>query len=333
MRILIIANYVENKGGISGVVYGHHVKIREEGHFSEIFSTKSNIVSRSSMIFRLAMKIPGFDVVHIHGSSYFGFFPVVLGVIAGKCIHRKKVIVTYHGGGAEAFLQRFGRPVRRVLARADHVTVMSPFLEGIFRRHGIQVTILPNLLLQEKEEIRPLRFGHPRLISIRAIEPNYNVDDIIKAFCLIRRKHTSAELRIAGEGTQTPAMIRLCDELHLRNVRFIGKILNQHMQRELKKSNIMISVPSIDNQPLSILEAFASGIPVVATNVGGVRDMITDRRNGFLVDPHRPDQIARKVDWIMTHKARMNEVTRNAGHELRKHYWESIRPQLFSLYS
>ncbi|NPD46729.1 glycosyltransferase family 4 protein [Lentimicrobium sp. S6] len=332
MRILILGNYKENKGGISGVIYNHITKIRSEGRDVKIFNTKKTAINRILLIFPLLRELRKYNVIHIHGCSNLGFYPILIGIIASKCIYNRRTIVTYHGGGAKLFLQKWGWFVRPLLSKVDAVTVMSGFLQNIFTEHRIKTIILPNLLNVVVRNEGCLNFDKPRLISIRALKKIYNIDDIIKSFKLVHEKYPDAQLVIAGTGSKAEELSDLREKLNLSNISFLGFLNNKQIPEELLKSNIMISVPSFDNQPMSILEAFASGVPVISSNVGGVPFMIKDGVNGFMVDVNCPKQIAEKISWIMNNPGKTIQIADNAKKELKQYQWESIRGKLFDIY-
>ncbi len=332
MNVLLISNYNKDIGGISGVVYNTYNKLKEEGFYVEIFNTHRNQIVRTILIFPLLLKVRRFEIIHIHGCSYFGFYPIVLGVIASKIIYKRKTIVTYHGGGAESFFRRNYKLVSIILKKVDHITVMSSFLQNVFSKYGLSTTILPNLTNLESKINFEINLKTLRIISIRTLDKMYNIDDIINAFIIIKEHFEDAELRIIGNGSEIEKLKNYCKERELIGVEFFGKISNERIIEELSKSNIMVSVPSFDNQPLSILEAFASAIPVISSNVGGIPYMIKDGVTGFLVNTNNPAQIAQKILWIMHHPEKTKEIIINASKELTKYQWGSIRKQLLNLY-
>jgi len=332
MKILIVANYRKGVGGISGVVFNHLKKIKEEGYIVSIFNTKRNPFIRIFLILSLLIKIRKFNIIHVHGCSGLGFFPIVLGIIASKFFYNKKTIVTYHGGGAENFLKKHSTFIRKILQKADHVTVMSGFLQNIFLKYGINTTILPNLLNIEICSNNISDFTIPKIISVRALEKMYNIDDIIKAFSLIKTKYPKAELKILGNGSEYTRLFTSCKEQHITNVKFLGHLHNKLIPAELMKANIMISVPSFDNQPMSILEAFAIGIPVISSNVGGIPYLIKDNVTGFLVEKNHPEQIYEKVQLIINNPDKTKIIIENAKKEVLSFQWNNVKEILLGLY-
>jgi len=330
MKILIVANYTPNEGGISGVVFNHYRKLSDEGNNMEIFNTKRNPLIRLYLIFKLINKVKKNDIIHIHGCSGLGFYPIFVGVLSSKIFTSKKTIVTYHGGGAEAFLNKRERLIKWFLNNADHVTVMSKYLHEVFRKYNIHTIILKNVIDIENENENRSDFSFPKIISVRSLSKIYNVNDIIEAFKKVKEKYKNASLKIAGSGEQLKSIKKLGTDC--ADIEFLGVLPNNKIPLLLKSNNIFVSVPSFDNQPMSILEAFSSGIIVISTSVGGVADMIEDGRTGLLVDVNNPQQIAEKIDWIISNPQLSKRIIVEAKREVEKYFWENIRPVLVELY-
>lgn len=330
MKILIVANYKPSKGGISGVVNNHYMKLVDDGNTVEIFNTKANPLKRSILIFFLLKKVKSFEVIHIHGCSGLGFFPIFIGIIACKILAKKRTIVTYHGGGAKEFLRKYLRLIRGVMNKADKITVMSKFLQETFSESGIKTVVLKNLIDIKVKRDCILEMDTPRLLSIRSLNPIYNINDIIDAFRKIKEIFTDATLQIVGTGS-------LEDDIrsqtkHLPDIYFIGQVRNEEIPTIMQQNNVLISVPSFDNQPMSILEAFSVGIPVISSNVGGIPDMIVDSHNGFLVDVHSPEQISKKVEWIFNNKEKVTQIINNAKESVKDYQWPAVKKELYSFY-
>jgi glycosyltransferase involved in cell wall biosynthesis len=330
MKILIVANYNLGKGGISGVIRNHMSKLASEGFKVEIFNTKKNPFRRLFLVFPLIKKVRRFDVIHIHGCSGLGFYPIFIGIIVSKIILKKRTIITYHGGGAETFFNKHIIWARWMMKKADHVTVMSEFLQNIFYNYKIETVILKNLINIEIKKESKASFDTPRLLSIRSLTPVYNIQDIISAFQLIRKNYPEATLQIAGSGPQEVQLKELSK--HTTGITFVGQIPNEEIPTLMNQNNILITVPSLDNQPMSILEAFSVSIPVISSHVGGVPDLIKDSFNGFLVDTHSPEQISEKVKWIFSHQNQVHDILENAKKSIRIYQWPEVKKTLLTLY-
>ena len=145
MKILLICNYKPGVGGISGQVELLQKYLRSEGHAADIFSTKTSLLRRLLLPLRLLRVARGYDVLHIHCCSGWGFLPAAVGVSVGRRL-KKRVVLTYHGGGGERFFDKNTCLVKHYLMRTDTNIVLSGFLAKVFDNHHLPYTIIPNIM-------------------------------------------------------------------------------------------------------------------------------------------------------------------------------------------
>ena len=331
MKILIVANYIKNFGGISIVVNNYANKLSKEGFNVEIFNTKRNAIIRLVLILSLLVKVRKFDVIHIHGCSGLGFYPIIIGIISSKLIYSKKTIITFHGGGIESFISKRKNFIVRFFKKADYITVMSSFLHQAFSKILINTVILRNIIDIEIIKESHNNYSQIKLLSIRNISTNYNIPDIIEAYKIIKDTYQNALLKIIGNGELCQTIKKRCIEFP--NIEFIGALPNNMIPEMIRDSNIFITVPNQDNQPISILEAWANGTIVISTNVGGVPDMITHKKNGLLVDVNSPQQIANQIFWIVENPEFAKSIIEEGKLEVTKYLWEKTGPLLIDLYT
>lgn len=222
------------------------------------------------------------DVVHVFSASYTSFLLAPLPAIAVARLLRRPVVLNYHSGEAEDHLRRswFARHVLRTWV--DQIVVPSPYLAEVFARAGLRADVVPNVIDPDRFPFRarvPLR---PRLLSTRNLEPLYNVACTLRAFARVQREHPEASLTLVGSGSAEPALRALATRLGLRHVEWVGRVAPADMPRHYAEADIYVQTPDIDNMPLSVLEAFCSGLPVVATRIGGVPVLLTDGVHGLL---------------------------------------------------
>ena len=191
MRLLLICNYKPGVGGISGQVEILQRKLREEGHTADIFSTKGSFLWRLGLFCRLWKVAKEYDVLHIHCCSGWGFLPTVVGVTVGRWL-KKRVVLTYHGGGGEKFFDKHPKLVRYYLTRTDANIVLSGFLGKVFDQHQLPYTIIPNIIELDDSQYRERTEIKPHFICTRAHEPLYNIPCILRAF-----KKALTEIQIA----------------------------------------------------------------------------------------------------------------------------------------
>ena len=332
-KILLISNYKKEKGGISIQVKLSQDLLREEGFIVDIFSTTGSLIKRLFFYFWKLLKLSKrYDVLHIHACSYWGVYPLVLGVIVGR-LRKKKIITTYHGGGAAAFFRKHPRLVRFFLKRTDVNIVLSPFIGNIFDEFKIPYVIIPNILQLKENNYIDRKEIRPRFISVRTLLPLYNVGCIIKAFELVIQTCPEATLTILSDGEMRTELELFVKERHISGVTFVGQVKNTDIYSYLNENDVFVSAPLIDNQPVSILEAFCSGLLVISSNVGGVPYMVEDGKTGCLFPSNNHQAMAEKMILAVKNQEDSINMTKNAYKELEKYSWAAIRKQLLPIYN
>jgi glycosyltransferase involved in cell wall biosynthesis len=271
------------------------------------------------------------DVVHIFSASYSSF---VLSPLPAVLVARwlgKPVLFNYHSGEAPDHLRRSAL-ARRVLRSVDVNVVPSVFLQRVFQEHGIGTGVIANVAVLDRFKYRERHPLRPRLLSTRNFAPIYNVAATLRAFARIQERYPEASLTVVGRGSQEPYLKSLAGELRLRNVTFTGAVAQDQIHRYYDDADIYVQTPSIDNMPLSVIEAFASGLPVVSTDVGGIPTILTHGVHGLL-SPHDDDQsIAENVIRLIESPAEAQRMAEAARATCRAYEWSLLRDQWLAAY-
>lgn len=272
------------------------------------------------------------EVVHVFSASYFSFLLAPLPAVLIARLLGKPVVVNYRSGEAPDHLRR-SAIARATLRAVDRNAVPSRFLQDVFAGFGIQSEVIPNIVDVERFAFRrraPLR---PNILSTRNFEALYNVGCTLRAFHLVQQRHPDATLTLVGAGSEDTALRGLAAELGLRNVRFAGRVDPSQIWRHYAEADIYLQTPDIDNMPSSVLEAFASGCPVVATSAGGVPAILTDDVHGLLVGCNDHDAAAAAVLRLLDEPQLAARLTEAARESCSRYRWESVRAQWIELYS
>ena len=272
------------------------------------------------------------DVAHVFSASYWSF---LLGPAPAMLLARalgKRVVLHYHSGEAEDHLARWGVRVHPWLRLADEIVVPSEFLRGVFQRHGYRPRVIRNVVELSQFRYRerlPLR---PRLLSARNLEPHYRVDDILRAFALVRARHPEATLTVVGYGSQERELRRLAARLGAAGIRFAGRVEPEAIPRLHDECDIFLNSSVVDNQPVSILEAFASGLPVVSTPTGDIQAMVRHDETGLLVPPRDPAAMAAAVLRLLGDHDLALRLVRRARREAAEYAWPRVREAWQAVY-
>lgn len=331
MKILQVANYSEGCGGISVQVQLLRNHLIADGLFCEIISTKGSVIKRLRSIIKLFTKGRRFDVFHVHACSDRGFFPAIVGISIGRVL-KKRVVLTFHGGGGETFFRRRTALVRHYLTRTGANIVLSGFIGDIYDKYQIPYTIIPNIIdlkegiYKEREDICP------RFISIRSLSEIYNVECTLRAFQRVQSLYPDATLSLLGDGPLEGRLETFVKDHHIKNVTFVGRVNNDEIYHYLARCDIMVSSSRFDNMPVSILEGFNAGLLVIASNVGGVPYMIKNGVNGLLFESDNDEEMAAKMIYAIENPEEVRMMINHARQTLIEYSWAYIRPMLMNLY-
>lgn len=331
MRVLLICNYKPGVGGISGQVELLQKYLRSEGHTADIFSTKASVLRRLQLPLKLLRVARGYDVLHIHCCSGWGFLPAVVGVTVGRWL-KKRLVLTYHGGGGEKFFDEHPRLIHHYLTRTDANIVLSGFLAKIFDKHQIPYTIIPNIIELDDKQYRLRETLNPNFICTRAHEELYNIPCILRAFQKALTELPEATLTLVGGGSQHEALVNMVKEMGLTNVTFTGRVDNTEIYAYLDQSDIFLSSPTVDNMPVSVLEAMNAGLLVISSRVGGVPYLIRNGVNGLLFDSNDSNKLAELMLWSVENQAIAKAIIQQAHQSVRNYRWGSIKDKLYDAY-
>ena len=172
----------------------------------------------------------------------------------------------------------------------------------------------------------------PRFISIRHLEPLYNIPCVMQAYEQVLKQYPEATLDILGQGSMRAELEGYVQEHNLTGVRFIGQVPNDKIYDYFADASIMLSAPKIDNMPVSLLEAMNAGLLVISSRVGGVPYMIEDGKTGLLFESENCNDLADKMTWALEHSSEVNTMIHNAKADVQKYSWENVKPLLMKVY-
>ena len=271
------------------------------------------------------------DVVHVFSASYFSFLLAPLPAVIVAKLYGKPVVMNYRSGEAPDHLRR-SAIARRVLRWVERNAVPSRFLQEVFAQFAIAADIIPNIVDVDRFAFRRRAPLAPKVLSTRNFEGLYNVACTLRAFALVQREHPDASLTLVGGGSQERALRELAGTLELRNVTFAGRVAPSDIWRYYADADIYLQTPDIDNMPASVLEAYASGCVVVATDAGGVPAILTNETHGLLVGCNDPEAAAAAVLRVLSDPALAERLADQARQACDRYRWASVRARWVALY-
>ncbi len=274
------------------------------------------------------------DLLHVMANSGWAWHLSAAPAVWIGGWRRVPVVVNYRGGEAAEFFARQFRWVRPTLGRATKVAVPSGFLERVFAEFGVATTVVPNVVNLDSFRPSPAPPVAPHIIVTRNLERVYDNESVIRALVAVNIVHPEARLTIAGSGPERNALERLAAELGVAaNVRFTGRLDNAELPELYRSATVMVNASVVDNMPNSVLEAMASGVPIVTTDVGGVPYIVRHEVTALLVPPRTPAAIADAVMRLLADPALGRRLADTAIEEARLYSWASVRPRLLGVYA
>lgn len=276
------------------------------------------------------------DLFHVHVAQ--AYLPEVV-CLASK-IRQRPYIAHFHLDVAPSskagFLLRIYKPLflKYVLRSAKAVTVLNEAQKiEIHRRYSVDLSkihVIPNgvdeAFFYKKQ--RTLR-SKPRLIFVGRLSVQKNVEQFIRALEGISNQFVTT---IIGEGELKESLQALAKELKLQNVEFTGLKDRQETLESLQQADIFVLPSEREGMPLALLEAMAMALPVVATDVPGVQDVVAQGKNGILVPLHDTEALRDALMNIGTN-GKLYEKMSHASRKLSENYsWDKVTTQFENVY-
>ncbi len=245
----------------------------------------------------------------------------IIPAIISKILFKKHFIVTY-GYDYQKSAQIEGKkiliPFLKILEKiglkfANEVFVTSKAIKLKLKKKypQLEITLLPNGV--DTKTFKPkLKTFNPKNINILFVgrlEKQKNLENLIHAISYSKLKD-KITLTLIGRGSQEQKLKRLTQKKSIKT-KFITRLPHHKMPKEYQKADIFTLVSMIEGQPKAIIEALSCGLPVIASNIPALREIIAHRKNGLLTDTS-PKKIAESIGHLVKNEHMRKRLTQNA---------------------
>jgi glycosyltransferase involved in cell wall biosynthesis len=247
----------------------------------------------------------------------------------------KPYILVLHGGSLPAFARHSNRRVHRLLRSAAKVVTPSRYLQEEMRpyRHGLM--LLPNPLNVQAYPFQPRGTVRPRLVWLRAFHELYNPGLALQVTAKLTRSFPGVELIMIGPDKGDGSYARTLqsvEAMQLTNrVRLVTGIPKECVPSALQEGDIFLNTTRADNTPVSVMEAMASGLCVVSTNVGGIPYLLEADRDAVLVPSDDAAAMTAGVERILRNPVFAASLSTNARRKVEAFDWAHVLPEWDSL--
>ncbi|MGB8003526.1 MAG: glycosyltransferase family 4 protein, partial [Gaiellaceae bacterium] len=267
----------------------------------ELPASRHPTIGDAAALARLTRLVRGADVVHVH-SSKVGFLGRLAAAIGGRTA---SVLFTPHAWSfwaASGAVRSAYVGLERLAARWCRTIVVVADAE---RRAGLDASI------GDPEQYRVIHNGidtgkfdvarcpvHGRVVAVGRLARQKRPDLVVRAASRLLQRQDDFELLLVGDGPERSAVEKLVHELGLSaHVKLLGN--RDDVPGLLATAEAAVLASDYEGCPLSVLEAMAAGVPVVATRVGGVPEIVADGETGLLVEPGQPNALAAAIGSVL----------------------------------
>jgi glycosyltransferase involved in cell wall biosynthesis len=235
------------------------------------------------------------------------------------------------------------RALRSLNYKTDMIIAVSNAVKDFLVQNKLapdkRVIVIPNGidLSEHKSQNTEYRASHGHQPPVIGTVGNLNIQKghqyLIEAMPMLLPRYPHLMLEIIGEGDERENMEAIIQDMHLqRNITLLGRGKANYLSK-MAKWNVFV-LPSISETfGIAVLEAMEMGVPVVATKVGGVPDIISDKKNGLFVEPKNPRQIAKAVSDLLDHPAEAAKLSRAGKETVKKFDWRVVIKEIESVYT
>lgn len=279
------------------------------------------------------------DVIHVHSYLYFLAIQTAL---FRRLLRRIPLVIHIHGSLKYVDSKLLSAKIKEylfdplvggfVLKTADKVlSIARADIPTIYRKFRLRAEWLPNAVdvnrFKPPEEDR--RFSKKLVVYIGRLEPWKGIEDLIRIIHIVCRQVSNVRFLIVGSGSMGKALKKL-----KAPIKVVDKIPYNRIHKIYQLATVVILPSYMEGAPNILLEAGASGVPVVATNVGDSSSIVKDNETGFIVEPGDVRNFADRVMQLLEDESLWRSMSRNAVEYIREKFsFDSVAQRALKIYS
>lgn len=328
MKVLMIGPARSVNGGISAVVNNYYkagldtkvqlqyIGTMEDG--SKWHKLKIVIQALVQFIFT----VPKFDLVHINMASDVSLYRKIPFICLTKLLG-KKLIIHQHGGNIKQFYYSECSPKRRqfiqkILRKADAFIVVAPYLKDIFKDivEEKKIVVLPNAIEIPKDLHKGYR--EQNLLFLGRLCKEKGIYELLDAVKDLKKEFPKLQLYLGGVWVEDELQhkARQCESF----VHYLGWIDTKQKDEYLKKCNIFVLPTYFEGLPMSLLEGMAYGCACVASEVGGIPQVMTSGKDGIVIPAKDVQALKDSIKELLENQKLQKELGRNARKTVEEGY-------------
>ena len=291
------------------------------------------------LLMPLAMAVTALRLTRRHSYALMHAYQASQAAVAASIVKIVRpslpLIVTLQEGKDLKRQSWLTRRIRKfIIRRADTVTAISRYLADIAREYtSVPIKIIPNGVdINAMKFPETTRKPHAVVTVSRLVEKN-NVGNLIRAIAIVRDTLPDVHLSIIGSGRLRGELERCVSDLGISNaIDFIGSVPHHRLGEFLGSASVFARPSLSEGLGSAFLEAMAARLPVVASAVGGIPDIVHEGSTGLLCNPENPDDIARAITRLLTDMELRNHIIGTAYQFVQRYDWTVIAKDMAAVY-
>jgi glycosyltransferase involved in cell wall biosynthesis len=266
--------------------------LSEQNVQSRVFSSQSVFDPRLLRSLKESMKLEQATIIHAHGfkAAFYAHFAAP---------QSAKLIITHHGKTGHTFKVKIYEFIEtQIMKRANAVIAVSQDMKKMLSTSGIntnKTTVVENFLTTEVITLKNSQVSPIQLLFVGRLSPEKGCSVLIDSLATLDSK--KFHLTILGNGVEMKMLQAKVDSLQLKEmVSFVG--FKNNVAEYMANSDALVMPSFREGQPLALIEACCMGLPIVASNVGGIPELVIENKNGYLFEAGNVSELSNKLNLL-----------------------------------
>ena len=285
-------------------------------------------------LFYYSLKVDVFLVLSASGNSlWLKDLPVIL---IGK-LFKKKTILHFNGGMAvdKFIFWKYHRILPFILA--DRIVVPSKIMKTILKKriNDDKIIVIPNVVEIDTFQGNDANVKSSKLalVAVKALEKYAGYNCLIDGYKKAKNKIDNLKLIIIGSGPEEKNIKDYVIKNQIEDIDFIKNVNHKELAKILKNSTIFVHGSKYESFGLVLVEAMASGLPIISSNVGAIPEIVKENYNGILYEYGDSDALSERIVNLINDETVLNQYSRNSIKLSNDYNWQNIKKYWHQLFS
>lgn len=320
--IFYCGNMLSKKGFNKTTIESLGPKLKEEYEVIMVSDKKNKILRLGHMLFIFLNNIRHIKVVIIdtynHQALYYAW---IISLVCVIC--RKPFLPILHSG--DLMIKR-NYKIDYILKKSAQIISPSRYLAEKIKND--KVKIIPNFINVDFYNFKIRKKLVPRILWVRSFHTRYAPGLAVEILFHLRERYPNVILSMVGPDKGEAQFIK--EKIKKYNlwkvVEIVGGISKEEWIDKSKNFDLFLNTSKIDNQPISLMEAMALGLPIVSSKVGDIPNMIDSGKEGLLVNSQNVLDYVEAITFLISNPSLMESISVGARRKAERYDWKNVKP-------